>query len=334
MTSPLRRRSPFTYISLDPEEDDVKYVDRLPVAEILKGPFVCYAYRFQDKFIYLFGEEHIQPICPYPNVTIADFVYRWLQQQQIQIDFFLETSSYLTTSTLNMYRKSDLPIDNLRYLVNSELGRSNSKFFGINRVHSVDIRNDFVDPTLRKLSNYLPNFESFWTLNDLKRALKEIDDDNKLELLVSDFELYIDRYDPVVSSKLRKQLDKVYLNYGEYAVSLLSKERRGIVYKELSYLISKKNLSRKQKKELKHLIYVLYDMFVHLTDMYALARIMKPYTKNIIVYTGAAHTERYATFFDDMEAALIGEAHDIKENGCLDIHEIPQPFFTNIGEEI
>jgi hypothetical protein len=330
----------------------ILYKRQMPIAQELEGPVSLSLHKFKDKIIYIFGEKHTRPEnCSVNKTKIIDYIENILKQQQIEIDFFLETSpSYTDFKEYEVKHQ----LDDLRYLVRECIGKTKNKCkFGRNRAHYLDIREGGV--LIKLLSSALDD------------NLDKLDDEENINLIftilyeiinTTDFESFMHESDDIayytdiseeLGRKLHKQIERIREKdrklFGLIVGRTWAQKPDPYTYDELlndidkyeniRQLLTDKSTEEIDKSRYKHellLFFVklwLYLLFkrASITDIYAIARMLKPYAKNIVVYAGNAHAKNYRNFFKLADATLIKEIRN--ESGCLDMKDFPQPFFTN-----
>lgn len=313
-----------------------KYCDILPLNKIkyILGPVSYSEYKTPHSNISIFGELHNIVECDSVNcidnkstILFSGFLKELINKNPDKLyDFYLETQ-YINKKISNIfvYDDSNLNIKLLQHDFQECLSLIKNCPYKNIRTHYADPR-FFITKILREKER------------EKERENKSIFDIFKKKKIEDSF---IEFYRNLRNTPDFKITDKVKINsfvnffynilvsndllFKETKKSYYGKEIRNFVISQfLDYVKAVINLFKTDGYV--HSIRLLtFDMFV--MDMYMLSRMFRKfdgeYTKNIIVYTGNAHSRTYRLFIE--RVLMIKPSIDIEEdysNQCLDMRRL------------
>lgn len=307
------------------EHDKVKFISGPVVGILLSGKI-----NNIEKNILLFGDYHYkydQNECPNPDsIQIKDYLHSLFKNSNEPIDFFLEKMKKVSTN--KDYLHSPFYLYQLRDYMND-----NSNMFKNVKFHYSDIRNNYI---YQVMDNFILNRKTINNILCTRDIyLEEIDDISyKVNFFINTINILINllkdnktKLDEILNSSDPDEIDffkNINKIINKYENKKVQTELRRIIKLStvgLSEDLTKLNkmlnrISTRIKKKQYYSFYerdkILYKlgtlyyktthkslMFLSLlTDIYTVRRILeKDYIKNVITYTGAAHTTNLTNIF-------------------------------------
>jgi hypothetical protein len=336
-TSPdIRKTSPYTQIPPKINKPILQQQLQLPVTDFIEGAMSLSLHKKDDKIIYIFGDIHRRGSCGDKKyMTITNYIKDILLQEKIQIDFFLEAI------LKKKYYRNEQDIDKLRLLT------QNPSIFKKNRIHYIDIRHKLGN--LTTLFDILNNLfdDAIYNNVSIKDLIINYSDNISVSELNKLIQSDIDYIDHILIESydiINKELSKINPLYAEQLLNVLSnRDKQEIEDYYNEFVLSVYSLTSEYKivfdddddinRSFRYLLDMLSILAVNLTDIYGIARLLKNYIKNTIVYTGDTHAKNYRTILDLIGFTKVKEIYlseEEKYTKCLDMRNFPQPFFENI----
>jgi hypothetical protein len=309
---------------------------KLPIADKIKGALTFSINTYKDKIFYIFGDTHKYSDCGDGYTNITDYIMDIMFQQQVPVDLFVET--HIGTNP----KDDQGELKDLGFLIKDCItgDRSNCPF-GENRVHYLDIREtDLKDISRHRdiLDLCIDILEKHFEVEEVSVSQTKIMLEKLMELDISENTFRVLTKE-VNKSKFKdkiKRFDKLNLwdtSYSYRADDYL-REVKGLKYL-YDILLNKENVSELGFAMAEDLLFyfknmkeMLFDIMLIYTDKYAIARFMKDYVKNVVIFAGDTHSNHYREFISFIGGKeLYFTRSKPLDNLCIDMKDVPQPFF-------
>lgn len=296
-----------------------------------------------NKHIYVFGDQHTKEgKCKNNFITIVDF----LKQYNNKMDFYIEYPFIKDEKLAKSIYESEDSDSYINDIMNEyKECFSKDKKTCKTRLHYIDMRQAvYIDPITNRNTQdtslyylymlghgYDSEYDSYdkflGYMTNLKKVIKD-----KGGLL--SFIKYI-----LSVTKIQKQIDSIKKEYSkkDYTKIRISIYKH-IIVPFIDTLIKLLKLeSRGINGELTDDFHIeIKDNLVSMSiDAYTISRIFRKFdneNKNIVIYTGDIHSQRYISILKDMNFDVLFESKSDNESlsdfQCLDISKLKQPLFT------
>lgn len=292
---------------------------------LISGPVSYSKYKIDDKNIFMFGDVHYSKYyrCKEKSITIPKLINNLAKKYNNKyIDFFLEApysnidsnykSSFIQSYKTQLLTKTGF-VEVQKYYEKYGCFTKNRKLceykFPNIRFHAADFRfshcneninmNNFIQILYvilemvykgidsKIVKKFIPIIKNFDTIDKLYKNILKI-------LQCEKIKTQFNKIDKIYSTKIDRFMKKQLLELKNKYKSDYNKNIKSVY----DFLYKKPYNTFTFDLHIRKLIEIYVEMNAIIMDTYLLARLFKPYTKNIFIYAGDTHILRYQTFFE------------------------------------
>ena len=325
----------------------------------LSGPVSLYYLEKDDQKIFLFGDEHysLRQTCKsdLDSIDFIKFLNTIFSTTEEKIDFLIE-SRYNYIENKDIKSVKNIYIDEMSYLTKvikfyvkkgcliSNKKNCSKSYPNVN-FHSVDYRFSNLCKPVEKIQNLIEELfilMFYLTTNNLKKildlfkdtmeSLKSYNTYSKMESLIESIfnckkmKKQIEKCDNGIKSKILQYKNDVFKHnkkMHEESYNYITKELKEI-FENSDEMFSFSMLNM----HIAQLLNIIVSINTVVMDIYCLSRLFGSSMKNVVAYTGDAHTRNYVDFltnYMDFDLKYGGKAVNRR---CLNISKVPKILFS------